>query len=141
MAKKRQGGAKARTKAPAEGGAVPKEVRFYYEWSPLMRTIHVDGVFGGVTPHGLIQMIPFFETWRLPTSMVQRLSPDGTVGPELVDKREVDRPGMVRELEVRLVFDLDKAKKFKGWLEEKIALLEALQAGQPKDTQVSRDLQ
>ncbi len=134
MAKKRQQGTEAPTKVPAEAIALPADVRFYYERSPQMRTIHVDGIFGGVTSHGQIQMMPFFEAWRIPTSVAHRLSPDGAVGPELVDKRQIENFGMVRELEVRLVFDLERAKSFRKWLDDKIAVLEALQTGQPKRT-------
>ncbi len=141
MEKGRKRVAEASPRGAARGKTVSNAVRFYYERSPLMRTIHVDGIFGGVTPHGMIEILPFLETTRIPTSVAHQLSPDGRLGAELMDQRQIENTGIVRELEVRLVLNLDTAKSFKQWLEEKIKVLEALQTDKKKGTKPPNELQ
>ncbi len=99
---------------------------FHFLKSPQIRTIHVDGAFGGVTPKGNnICMTVYCERFPVPTQVSHALSNEGVVGEELRECRIV-RNGLVRELEANLVFDIDTAKTLVSWLVEKIKRAEEL---------------
>lgn len=86
------------------------------------RVIHVDGAWGGVTPSlNNIQMVIFNHRTPIPQLLVHEVSDDGIVGKE---SKAVGRPGIVREMEAALVFDLKTAKSIRAWLDDKIADLE-----------------
>lgn len=95
------------------------EMGFHYIKSPLYRTIHCDGVFGGVTPNGHIDASMFSERYPIPTYVKQKL--DGmTLGEEI---ERATRDGIVREIEVGIFMTLEAATLLHAWLGEKIGQL------------------
>jgi hypothetical protein len=115
--------------APPEGGShsddtdVPKRIRFHYLKSNAFRTIHADGVFGGVTPRLDIAATFFNERVPLPDQTVQSINDDGTAGDEIFEERIV-RDGLVRELEANIIMDVAFAKTLVKWLSDKITFIE-----------------
>lgn len=101
----------------------PGTVTFHLIKSPMFRTIHVDGVFGGTTPRGFINMGLYSERAPFPKQTTHVLAEDGTVDKEIVDIR-VQRDGPVREIEVNAVIDLRLAKSLIVWLNSKIDALD-----------------
>jgi hypothetical protein len=101
----------------------PKKIRFHYLKSNAFRSVHADGVFGGVTPRLSISATFFNERQPIPDQVVQAVKEDGTVGEELTDER-IARDGFVRELEVNVIMDLALAKAMQSWLAEKIKTIE-----------------
>lgn len=102
--------------------ASPEEVReisFHYIKAPFYRTVHADGVFGGVTPTGLIEAAIYSERFPIPTYVKHELH-----GIKLGrETQRLSRDGIVRELECGLVLSLESAELLRAWLDEKIALL------------------
>ena len=90
------------------------KINFHYIKGANHRTIHCDGVFGGATPRGYISMHCFSERAPLPKMIVQELKEDGTLGEEL--ERET-KDGVVRSVEVELLFDQDMAGQIVEWLQ------------------------
>jgi hypothetical protein len=90
----------------------------------LFRVVHVDGVWGGVTPQLDLQMAFFSERTPIPRTIIQELGSDSAfheVGRE-------GKAGIVREVEVEAVMSLDVARSVAQWLQEKITQLEKVKA-------------
>jgi hypothetical protein len=102
----------------------PKRVRFEFIKSPDYRTITVDGVFGGISPRGAVFASFFVERPSIPTVTVYELE-NGRLGSEVKELR-VDREGIVREVQVGLVLDLEAATRVRDWLNNRIDQLSAL---------------
>lgn len=100
-----------------------QKIRFHYIKSSAFRTIHADGVFGGVTPRLNISATFYNERGPLPDQTVQDVREDGTLGTEILEERII-RDGILRELEANIVMDVAVAKSLVKWLNEKIALIE-----------------
>ena len=95
----------------------PKSLKFQYLKADSYITYHVDGVFGGVTPKGMVHMDVFTEKFPTPSCISHELSEDGKLGGE-IDR--VVRDGIIRELQAGLVMDLNTARQFRDWLSAKI---------------------
>lgn len=106
---------------------LPTKVQFHFLKSPLYRTIHVDGAFGGVTPRGLLNLLLFSERFPIPDVTLHAVTAEGGIGPELLDDRQ-SRSGVVRELEVGAVMTLGAARALREWLDRHITRLEELEA-------------
>lgn len=92
-------------------------IEFQYVQSNLSRVIHVDGVWGGVTPHLDILMVVFSEHQRFPNRATHFIGPDGALG------EQVGKPTkrvITRTVEAELVISLITAKSFRDWLDEKV---------------------
>lgn len=94
-----------------------RSVQFHYNKSNAFRVVHGDGVWGGVTPRGGISMSFFSERGPIPKSLRYALSADGNLG----EIEESDsKGGIVREVEVTVMIDLDVARSLVSWLEDHI---------------------
>lgn len=104
-----------------------REVSFDYIKSPQYRTIHADGVHGGVSPRGYIQMAIWNQRHAIPTKTTHEVRDDGAIGDEL---RREGRDAIVREVDVTAIFDLQLAKAMVVWLVDKITRIEEIQQDQ-----------
>ena len=96
---------------------VTHSVQFHYTKSNAFRVIHGDGVWGGATPRGGISMSFFSERGPIPKSLTYALSADGNLG-EIEDSSS--KSGIVREVEVTVMVDLDMARSLVSWLDDHI---------------------
>ena len=108
--------------------AAPSSIDFHYIKSNSFRVVHGDGVWGGTTPRGYIAMSFFSERSPIPTKLTHEVSPSG-LGEE-TDRES--REGIIREVEVEVLVDLDTAKSLIPWLEGHIRALEQLQTQRGK---------
>lgn len=106
----------------SNGTPEPKTVKFDYIKSNHFRTVHVDGVFGGVTPKGLVWATIWSQRGAIPTQSVYTVMPDGKL--EEDSSRRVVRDAIIREAEVNLVMDISLARSFRDWLDEKIKAID-----------------
>lgn len=104
---------------------VPDRVEFHYIKSPFFRSVHVDGVIGGITPRGLIHMAVFSERPAIPTKSVLEVLPSGQLGDEVRELRE-GKDGFAREMEMDLFMGLDTARQIVLWFQQRIGELEVL---------------
>jgi hypothetical protein len=103
-----------------ESPAEPPVIRFHMIKSNFFRVIHADGIFGGISPRGGIQIAFFSERQPIPQQMCHTLDAEtGRLGDELEDQR-ITRDGVVREIEANVVMELPTAKSFLRWLEAKV---------------------
>jgi hypothetical protein len=84
-----------------------------YIKSTRFRVIHCDGVVGAPSPKGdSIHAALFSERLPIPVQTIHELE-DGRVSGEL---SRVSRSGVVREVEVDVIFSLDMAEAMANWL-------------------------
>jgi hypothetical protein len=105
---------KVRTMADTEAAT---SLDAHYQKSNFFRVIHADGVFGGPSLRGLINMAFYSE--RIPYPRQTRIPiVDGVPGAEEMVETKT---GLLRELEVNVVMDIAAAASFHAWLGQKIA--------------------
>jgi hypothetical protein len=97
----------------------PKRVGFDLIKSNFFRVVYADGVFGGLSPSGMITMSFFNERVPLPTRIEHYVTEDGRVGGEDRSARQT-RQGIVREVETEIVMTIDGARTLHEWLGERI---------------------
>jgi len=101
----------------AEVAAQPDTVEAHYIKSTEFRTIHVDGVWGGLTPTGYINATFWSQRIALPRWVEYKVShTDGSMN----ELRREGKNGVVREMEVNAVFDINFAISLRDWLDSKI---------------------
>ena len=118
-----------------EKKAKKPEIAFHFQKTANFRVVWADGVFGGVTPSGHLDMVFYSERYPLPKQLVYELRDDGTLGSEIGEKR-VAKDGVVRDAELSVQLSLGTAKSLMKWLGQKIEMAEALQSaaqGSPED--------
>src|SRR5260221_8805933 len=96
--------------------APPKSLKCRYVKSTQFRVMSADGMFGGITPQGLIQMSLFTERAPIPTEAEYQVTPEGGLGSEI---KKGDNNGVVeieRELEVSVQLRPDTARALLVWL-------------------------
>lgn len=102
---------------------LPERITFHYVKSPQFRTVHADGIIGGVTPNGRnIHFATFAERAPIPqlTEVALELSADGAVGKLGETVNQTGRSGIVRELDVDVVMSIAAAKALRRWLKVQI---------------------
>jgi hypothetical protein len=97
-------------------------IRYNFIKSNHFRVVLAEGAYGGISPTGHIRMAVFNERFPLPQQTEHSISADGKIGQEIPGSR-VARDGIVREIEVELVMDIEHAKQLQEWLGAKIAEL------------------
>ena len=117
----------AKKKPEPNGQKLPSKLKFDYIKSNVFRVIHADGVIGGPTPRLSIHMDFWSERFPIPQQTVHEVNPDGGLGEELKEERQ-SRKAIVREVEIGVVMDLDTAKSFREWLNDKITEIERVLA-------------
>ena len=95
-------------------------VKFHYLKSSAFRTVHADGIVGGIAPTGFLNATFFSERFAIPTSSTHLVNPNGTLGEEVNEER-TSREGVTRELEVNLVMSPQVVSKLHQWLGERLA--------------------
>jgi hypothetical protein len=99
--------------------------RFDFIKSNYFRVIHIEGVFGGSSPHGLINMAVFNERWPIPKQITHEFT-EGKSGKEI---ERASRDAIVREVEAQLVMNVQTAKTICKWLQGKIDDIEKQNKG------------
>jgi hypothetical protein len=112
---------------------IPSSVTLNYIKSNYFRVIHADGAIGGFTPKGEMFVSLYSERPPLPDVTVQAIE-NGQLGPEILEQRR-GTEGILREVEVGVVMDLNVAKALVVWLMERINVADQMQA----DSQTARE--
>jgi hypothetical protein len=117
--------------AETENTPQKASVRIDYIKSGLFRVIHADGVYGGLTPRGLIHLDFFSERPTIPQQChypADQVTDRAIFGidfaNEIVEKRVARDSVAVREVEVGVTLDVALAKSVVAWLQEKIEAAE-----------------
>jgi hypothetical protein len=103
------------------------KVRFHYIKSNYFRVVHMDGIFGGLSPTGDIFMSIFSQRPPIPVVTVQPVKENGELGDELISERTV-KDGLVREIEVGIAVRPEIAESLIKWLQEKVEQYNSLKS-------------
>lgn len=114
-------------------------VEFHYLKSAHLRVVHVDGGTGGLTPRGYCHIALYNERHAIPQITAREVVDSELLGPEIeiktrFDDREVVA-GIVREVEVDLIFDEQTARDLREWLTRRLNDFEKIKSdiGQKED--------
>lgn len=107
------------------------KVKFHYIKAGYFRVVHMDGVFGGLSPTGDIFMSIFSQRPPIPQVTVQPVKEDGELGEEIIAERTV-KDGLVREIEVGIAVRPEIAETLIKWLQEKVDQYKSLKDLQEK---------
>ncbi len=101
----------------------PTRIRYEYveEEQAKLHTAH--GVWGGINPHGEIELNFYAESDKAPTFSERNVAEDGTLGPEMVPDDEGVRV-ITRAIHTKILLNHRTAHAVREWLEEKIDSLE-----------------
>ncbi len=99
-----------------KGAVLPTtRIKVDYLKNGHFRVVHADGIYGGSTPQGYVQMVFFNERHPIPVQMEYEVTPQGQLGPEIPESR-ITRGALVREVDVAVTMKLDTAKAVHKWL-------------------------
>jgi hypothetical protein len=104
---------------PNEASGEP--VQFHYIKSNSFRMVHVDGAIGSITPTGYIHAAVYSERMPIPRMAAHSVGKDGVLGPAIEQDM---RTGVVREVEIGLLFSRGSAEALKNWLAGQIEALD-----------------
>lgn len=121
MAKKKKAAKKKATPKRVAKAKLPSKIDINYIKTSDYRTFHVDGVFGGITPSGKMNLILFTQRGVIPQKVTREISEEGFLGGRVAKE---GKTGIVREIEAGLVMDLDIAKSLRDWIDDKLKTFE-----------------
>lgn len=98
-------------------------IRYEYEREPDTEVRYAHGVWGGINPHGEVELNFYTESDKLPSHSERIITPDGGFGHEMAPFDESLKV-VVRNVHSRLLFNYHTAKAVIEWLEEKVRALE-----------------
>ncbi|MCF6285939.1 MAG: hypothetical protein L3K26_12190 [Candidatus Hydrogenedentes bacterium] len=115
----------AKYSASEETGNSPETITFHYLKSPAFRTLFSHGASVGGTPQGDVVLTPYIERMPIPTQAMHdwdNVKTAGEVKRGRVGKQvgQVCREGIVRELDVSVMFSLDVAEQIAKLLLAKV---------------------
>jgi hypothetical protein len=93
----------------------PTSVGVHYIRSRHYRTINADGAQFGITPRGAIQFTLFTDQAPLPEYVLHAVTPEGKLGKSI---EEVKKEGIVREVAVNVIMDINTAASFMSVFQE-----------------------
>ncbi|MBF0286151.1 MAG: hypothetical protein HQL51_17020, partial [Magnetococcales bacterium] len=107
------------------GATVRRRARIDYQISPDYLPLPVNGVTGGVTPHGEITAHFYFEQRALPETVVHELDEHGGLGPALPSPGDPREVAFERIIVSGMALTLESARRIHAWLGERIREQEA----------------
>lgn len=102
----------------------PEKIRYHYQTDPGAHLQISHGVWGGVNPHGEIELCFYHESDIPPLVSEQLVSPDGSAGPERINQEDGCRH-IARQIHTRILVNYNTARALLDWLEERLAELDS----------------
>ena len=96
-----------------------RQVKFYFEHDPSYRVVAANGVWAGVTARGDIKLDFFVESHGTPTEVVNLITPEGSLGPEL--NRTPPAPRINRRMQIGVLLSIEQADDIANFVKAKIA--------------------
>jgi len=112
-----------KNKKEGKKDTTPNKITFYNKLSYNFTQVYADGVFGSVTPKGLININFFSERLAIPLDVTFNVTQDGKLG-EKVEENLASKKGVIRDYNFGVFIDVNTAKAFRSWLDDKIKLAE-----------------
>lgn len=103
------------------------QLTYKYVFNHNYNPVYANGAYGGVSPRGEIVINFYLERQPLPNAVTHEINPNGTIGRDVAIEPDDFKSSLVRFVEAGVVFNLDTARNFHGWLGERIRELEAME--------------
>ena len=103
--------------ARPKGGEHPQRITVLFRKDENYRLIPVNGVWGGVTSRGDIQVDLYHESLMRPSEVTHDLTPQGAIGPETA--RKPSQPLIERTVLVGMMLTAEQADSIGRWLRDK----------------------
>jgi hypothetical protein len=84
------------------------EITIHYEKNPEFRTVYTDGLIGGITPTGMVNLNFYATRNIIPKSVAHEVTSDGKLENPGVNSEE-SKDGIVREIELGVYMNQDTA--------------------------------
>ncbi len=107
------------------------QIKFDYIKSNYFRSIHADGIWGGVNGHLDIAMAFYSERPAIPQQITIPIE-NGKLGNEIEAKR-VGRDAVIRDVEISVTMNVEVARSFRHWLDEKISAIDKINMKHKRD--------
>src|SRR5437870_13056089 len=101
----------------------PKKLRIEYQKSQSFRVIHADGAYGGTSPRLQLFVAFYSERFPIPKVLTYEMGVKGAPEHEILEERD-SKEGIIREVEVGVMLDINAAKGFAAWLNQQVEALE-----------------
>lgn len=102
----------------------PDRIVYHYRTDGAMGLQVAHGVWGGLNPHGEIEICFYNESDVPPERSEQQIGADGMPGPEYAACSDNSRH-IERRIHTRLILNYDTASAVRDWLEERLAEMDA----------------
>lgn len=107
---------------------MPLRIRYEYKLKKDVSLEYAHGVWGGVNPHGEIELNFYTESDAIPPFAERIVTPEGHLGHEVTPEEE-DVKLVTRSVNSRIVMNYATARAMYEWLDERLASLEAEMEG------------
>lgn len=94
-----------------------QHLTYHYQKSSQYRVVHADGAYGGLTPTLGVFISFFNERLPIPQKVTHSVEAAGTLGPEISHE---SKEGIIREVEVGVIFDETVARSLLTWLQQRL---------------------
>ena len=102
---------------------LPKEITFHYIKANDFKTAFATGIFGGITVNGKLNIDFYTERIAIPDSQTIEVINRTTLGEPIIDKT-VSKKGVIREVQVGVLMDIEAAKLLAKWINETLEKLQ-----------------
>jgi hypothetical protein len=121
----------------AEKKPTKRSLTFIFEKAPDFRLMRADGIWGGITPRGDLEINFFLDTNSLPAEATYELTPKNTLGKEQSRKLAYEKGKVLRLVNCGIVVSPNVAKSIVDWLNEKLDALAKLEEKEAKSNESS----
>lgn len=115
-----------------DASSFPEQIRYSYCVEPNTYLRPAHGVWGGINPHGEIEMSFYDESDIPPNVTEQAIGPDGTPGPEHLLQDDGARQ-IKRNIHTRVLLNYHTARAVLEWLQDRVDELDAEGSGEIYD--------
>ena len=102
---------------------LPSRIQYEYVNAPDCPLLYVHGAWGGINPHGEIEMNLYSESEKMPANSRREVYSDGTLGPEQTSLDD-DVKMVVRTFQAKVLLSYQTAKAVLVWLEDRVKAME-----------------
>lgn len=103
---------------------LPDRINYHYQTDPGAHLQVAHGVWGGINPHGEIEICFYHESDIPPLLTEQTVAADGSAGPERLSRNDSTRH-IARQIHTRVLVNYNTARALLEWLEERVSELDA----------------
>lgn len=104
-------------------------LKYEYKQDTKLRPNYVHGVWGGVNPHGEVEMNFYVEYDKIPLATQCELTPEGRITPEEDLNHEEGTKQIVREINSKLIMSYSTARAVMEWISDQLEMMESCEDG------------